>query len=123
MEFINTTPHALVIRLGDREQTIPTSDRNVRVEPSHDREGGEIGGIPFFTNVDTGKITDLYESDLQGDAIFLVSLPIILAAKANPGSIAHRLWEANRLFSPGTGPLDKPIRENGQIKAVTCLTR
>ncbi len=108
-KFINLTPHALVIRLGDRDIVVPASGQQARVASRAISAGTvtEVGGleVPLFRN-EYGNVEGLPEP--QTDTIYLVSAMVLGRVKGRQDVAA-----------PDTGPT--AIRDGGQVKAVVRL--
>lgn len=110
-------PHNLTIKLADGtiiayQPTIPggarvTSTPGTMSEVQATSPSGDSVMIPVAGATTWGETHNLPEP--QDDTIYVVSL---LVAQRNPRP---------DVFSPGTGPQDGAIRENGQIVAVTRL--
>lgn len=110
MKAINLTPHAITIRVGERDITIPPSGQVARVAVrSVERNSQVIDGVevPIVAN-EYGSVEGLPESKDEFDA-FIVSALVLGRCSGIRG-----------VYAPDTGPT--AIRdEKGQIKAVTRL--
>jgi hypothetical protein len=110
MNYVNLTPHPITIRFDDGfEFVIPASGKVCRVSST---PGSEIPDrpdhIPVYTSPIFGEVEGL--PDPSPGTIYIVSM--VAAARC--------VGRAD-VVSPGTGPHDGAIRENGQIVAVTRL--
>jgi hypothetical protein len=114
MKFVNLTPHPITIQrpYGDRltlEPALPPA----RVEPLPDEYEQWVDDICVVRRSPAGgRIVGL--PDEQPDTLYIVSLAVLSALHAS-GSTRQDV------VAPGTGPTDQPIREGGQIVAVTRL--
>jgi len=118
MKLINLTPHAIVLRdEAGKDHTIPPSGRVARVR-TIPGVPENVPGIPVPVHgADQFGAVDGLPEQPEPDALFIVSLAVGQAMAAT----AHPL--ARQCVRPGTGPADGPIRESGQIVAVTRLVR
>ena len=108
-KFINLTPHALNVQLGDTMIEIPASGAVARCAVNA-VDGSAVYGIPTVTNT-YGEVQGLPAlADMEHGAVYLVSALVL-------GRLGAEY--AGRVFAPDTGAT--AIRENGQIKAVTQL--
>lgn len=102
-EFVNLTPHEIVVRVGDKEIRIKPSGNIARCEVKQ-REWAYANGIPVV-KTEYGEITGLPQK--TGNHIYITS-----------SLVASRVPEREDVVSPDTGPT--AIRnEAGQIIAVT----
>jgi hypothetical protein len=107
MDFVNLTPHAIVVVNADGvTTTIAPSGVVARVSttPGHDLDPAQ--GIPLRGATKFGEVQNLPEPS-PGTA-FVVSAIVLAACKGRQD-----------VFGPDTGP--DAIREEGQIKAVRRL--
>jgi len=109
MNFVNLTPHAIVVRLQDgSDLTFPPSGKVARVDEAPNFINGEIGGVPVLARTVFTAVIDLPEPT-EGTA-FIVS-----------GLVAGVVYRPD-VFSPATGPKDEAIRnDKGHIIAVKFL--
>ena len=109
MNFVNLTPHAIVVRLQDgTDLTFPPSGKVARVdeEPAHNL--GDVDGIKILSRTSFWEVVDLPEP-VEGVA-YIVS-----------GLVAGQVYRPD-VFSPATGPKDGALRnDKGQIVAVVAL--
>lgn len=108
MKIINLTPHAITIRARGKETVIPPSGDVARVSSTP----GTVLDVdwlpcPVATAPVWGSVEGL--PDPQPGVLFLVS-----------GLVAAHV-SRHDVVSPGTGPNDGAIREDGKIVAVTRL--
>ena len=109
MDFINRTPHAIVIRTDNGDITLEPTGVVARVVTKEYTVGTVEGGIPIVKRI-FGEVQGI--DDLPDDAICIVSSLVLEAAKAKGVSY--------NLYAPDTGPT--AVRdEKGQIVAVTRL--
>jgi hypothetical protein len=107
MQLVNVTPHAIVIRRGDKEIVLPPSGTVARVEVEY-LPAGEVAGIPIVRSR-FGQIQGL-PGPREG-AVFVASTIVAQAAAA----LGRR-----DVVSPDTGPT--AVRdEQGRISAVLRL--
>lgn len=110
MKAINLTPHAITIRVGERDIIIPPSGTVARVAVvSADRNSQDINGtlVPVVAN-EYGQVEGLPENKDEFDACIVSAL------------VLGRCAGMRGIYAPDTGPT--AIRdEKGQIKAVTRL--
>ena len=105
MEFINLTPHTIVIKTETKEKKIDPSGTVARVAVE-EKEAGEIEGIPVIKR-GFKEVEGLPEP--KDGVVYLVS-SLVLSAVKGRGDV----------FAPDTG--NTAIRnEQGQIEAVTRL--
>jgi hypothetical protein len=111
MNFVNLTPHSIVLSLPDgSEINIPSSGEVARVAtlPAAPRQVEGVP-IPVVPSPAYGDVTGL-PAPVEGVA-FLVS-----------GLVLSRCGGRGDVFAPATGPADGAIRdERGQIRAVSRL--
>jgi len=109
MNFVNLTPHAIVVRLADgTDLTFPPSGKVARVDEMPTTVVGDLDGIPILSRTVFGQVVDLPEP-IEGTA-FIVS-----------GLVAGVVYRGD-VFSPATGPKDGAIRnDKGHIIAVVSL--
>ena len=109
MNFLNLTPHAIVVRLADgSDLTFPPSGKVARVDELPTTVIGEFDGITILSRTVFGKVIDLPDP-VEGTA-FIVS-----------GLVAGVVYRAD-VFSPATGPKDGAVRnDKGHIVAVVSL--
>lgn len=112
MQLVNLTPHSLKFVTLQGVIDIPQSGQLARVRTSATPQG-EVGGVPIFQS-SFGPVDGL--PDPQPGTVFIVSSLMQQALKANG-------IDRPDVLSPGTGPNDGAIRENGQIVAVTRLVK
>jgi hypothetical protein len=125
-DFVNLTPHAIAAGSGQYPHHYP-SEGVCRVETT----SGEVAAMavaefregmdcdlsdrwPIKATPDYGKIVGLPDYDPNKYTMYIVS-GIVAAAMRDKGIVRPDV------VTPGTGPNDNPIRENGQVKAVTCF--
>ncbi len=108
INIVNLMPHTLTILKDGQKIEIPSSGvARVATKP-----GVQFVDEPLlWTGTEFGQVEGL--PDPEGDNVYVVS--VLVAAKV--GGTRYDV------FSPGTGPNDGAIRENGQIVAVTRLVR
>lgn len=106
MNIINLCPHQISLAIGEERILFPPSGQVARVASI---PGGPVAGLPGdFPAISAptwGQVEGL--PDPAPDTIFIVSALVVSRA----------IGRAD-VFSPGTGPGDDPIRENGQVVAV-----
>lgn len=115
LEVVNLTPHAIVYQRDDGSRvTYAPSGQVARVSTV---QGAPVKtALPFkVLNAPVrGPIEGLPIMNYKCDKVYIVS-----------GMVADALRTSGNLrpdvFSPGTGPQDGAIRENGQVVAVTCF--
>ena len=108
----NLTPHPLVLLCVTGTQRVPQSGNIARVR--HEQVPlDSVDGIPVYTTA--YKDIEGLPEPVEGVTYIVSSL------------IQHALKQAgiNRpdVLSPGTGPNDSSVKENGRIVAVTRLVR
>jgi len=116
--FVNLTPHAITIRVGERDIVVPPSGQVARVAVrSVDRaplviaeNAGEFTHVPVVGN-EYGSVEGLPDPAPLAEAkVFIVSALVLGRVFGRSGDV----------FAPDTGPT--AVRdEKGQIKAVTRL--
>jgi hypothetical protein len=114
MTFTNLTPHPITIQrpYGDRLTLAPAMPP-ARVEPAPDVNEQWVDDICVVRRAPSGgRVVGL--PDEQPDTLYVVSLAVLSALHA-AGSTRQDV------VAPGTGPTDHPIREGGQVVAVTRL--
>ena len=109
MNFVNLTPHPIVVRLNDgSDLTFPPSGKVARVDELPTTTVGEVGGVKILSRTVFGEVIDLPEPT-EGVG-YIVS-----------GLVAGVVYRAD-VFAPATGPKDNAIRnEKGHIVAVVAL--
>jgi hypothetical protein len=113
IKIINLTPHAIVICYKNGEKTEIQSTGLVRVTTF---PGLPVGAI--YKDMDGLLYASPTYGEVEGlpprsrGTIYIVSTMVAQHCIGRPD-----------VFSPGTGPNDNPIRENGKIVAVTRLIR
>lgn len=112
MNLVNLTPHPLKFITLQGVIDLGQSGQIARVRTSAE-EAGNAAGIPVFVS-SFGTVEGLPAP--QPGTIYIVSSLVQQALRANGA-------DRPDVLSPGTGPNDSPIRENGQIVAVTRLVR
>lgn len=105
MNFVNLTPHAIVINNGT---TFEPSGNVARVSASFEKTG-EVYGIPTFKQV-FGEVENIPEP--TQDTIYIVSGMVL-------GAIKNR----NDVFAPSTGQGDTLRNDKGHIISVEGLTQ
>jgi len=110
MNFVNLTPHAVVLRRNDgNDLTIAPSGTVARVDTVPGTEVG-LAHVPIYSATSFGEVVGLPES--QPDTLYIVS-----------SLVAGRVQRPD-VVSPGTGPNDNAVRnDKGHIVAVTRLIR
>ncbi|MCS7317750.1 MAG: hypothetical protein NZZ41_05520 [Candidatus Dojkabacteria bacterium] len=112
--FVNLTPHDIVYQGVDGTRiTFPKSGKIAKIlnNNSSPKTFATVNGIPIVSRSNfEGSIDGL--PDPTPNTIYIVSAPVRAILEAR--GIVRR-----DVVSPGTGPEDEPIRENGQIVAVT----
>lgn len=126
--LINCMPHDLAIRMPDGSDVVfPASGTIARVGSV---AGHRIGGI-FYSAPTMGDVTNLpsprYHCAVCGGKMgedcassghdFMPELDTIVVS----AMVAQSCNGRSDVFSPGTGPNDGCIRENGNVVAVTRL--
>jgi len=109
MNFLNLTPHAIVVRMNDgTDLTFPPSGKVARVDELPTTIVGEIDGITILSRTVFGQVIDLPEPT-EGVG-YIVS-----------GLVAGVVYRSD-VFAPATGPKDGAVRnEKGHIVAVKSL--
>ena len=105
-EFINLTPHEIVVRGPNGDLRIPPSGQVARVA-SIEANAGTIGGVPAVTR----RFGEVENLPAPQEGVFLIVSSLVL------GAVSGR----DDVVAPDTGPT--AIRENGQIKAVTRFVK
>lgn len=113
MKITNLTPHTIVYQQADGTRVEYPSEGVARVSSTPSDFSVTSDGITIYGRDIVGKIVGLKTPD-PGECL-LVSA-VVGAAVAEQH--ATELW-SRRVIVPGTGPQDNPIRENGQVVAVT----
>jgi len=116
MKIVNLTPHPLHLINGEGVTTIipPATDRPV---PRVDNQPGkkmEDEFSPF------AGICEEYTGDTPGQVIDLPAPErgVVFIVSGMVGDCLNR-HDRPDVYVPGTGPKDNPVREKGQIVAVT----
>jgi hypothetical protein len=109
MNFLNLTPHPIVVRLNDgSDLTFPPSGKVARVDELPTQIVGDVNGIPIMARTVFGEVIDLPEP-VEGLG-YIVS-----------GLVAGAVSRAD-VFAPATGPKDGAVRnDKGHIVAVVAL--
>lgn len=108
VNFVNLTPHPIVVRLHDGDVTFPPSGKVARVDEMPTTVVGEMGGVKILSRTVFTAVINLPEP-VEGTA-FIVS-----------GLVAGAVSRAD-VFCPATGPKDGAIRnDKGHIIAVVAL--
>ena len=114
VKLINLTPHSIVLRNNDGEDTvIEPSGTIARVSNAPSLKFEQIEGIsvPVFAPDEMGEVENLPEP--EDETFYLVS-----------GMVGAACMGRDDVLVPGTGPQDGAIRnEKGHIVAVTRLKR
>jgi hypothetical protein len=108
--LVNLTPHALVLRVGETDLTLPPSGQVARVSVRQVADGSiltEAGEIPLYRS-EYGAVEGLPAH--EAGVVYLVS-----------GLVAGRCQDRPDVWGPDTGPT--AIREGGQVKAVIRLAK
>ena len=111
MELVNLTPHVIKVieTNGDTVEFQPSGQiARVASVPGTEQKSTSYPNLKFFSAPTWGEVEGLPAP--QGGKAYIVS-----------GLVAARCSHRADVFSPGTGPADEPVRENGQIVAVTRL--
>lgn len=111
MNIINLTPHIITLQLADgSRQDILASGTVARVATVPGQLLSSNCPVPVYSATRFGEVEGLPEP--LANTVYLVS-----------AMVAARMEGRGRtdVLSPGTGPQDGAIRENGQIVAVTRL--
>ena len=112
VNFVNLTPHAIVIKNGDINVTVQPSGMLARVTTS-ELDAGEVAGIPVIRRA-MGEVTlCLVRDQITTDTILLVSSMVLDAIPAD-----HEL--APFCFAPDTGTT-ATRNDKGHIVAVSRL--
>ena len=109
--FINLTPHAIVVRLQDGSDiTFPPSGMVARLDQTGaEIPMGKIEGVPILSRSNFGEIVGLPQYETEGVNYIVSSL------------VAAHIVRQD-VFSPATGPNDGAIRnDKGQIIAVVAF--
>jgi hypothetical protein len=117
MNFVNLTPHAIVVRRQDgSDLTIAPSGQVARVAETPGQPislGPDGAGVSIWTSPVAGEVQGL--PDPTADTVYIVSA-VVAAALAGRGR--------SDVLRPGTGPQDCAVRSaDGKIVAVTRLIR
>jgi hypothetical protein len=109
-KLVNLTPHAIVIRVGETDLTLPPSGQVARVAVRQVADGSlltEAGEIPLYRS-EYGAVENLPAP--EAGVVYVVS-----------GLVAGRCVERSDVWGPDTGPT--AVRENGQVRAVIRLAK
>ena len=108
--FINLTPHAIVIRQNDgTDITFPPSGMVARLDEHPSLLMGNIEGIPILSRTNFGEVIGLPQFVTEGVNYIVSSLVAAQVVRLD-------------VFSPATGPNDGAIRnDKGHIVAVVAL--
>lgn len=109
----NLTPHTIVYQRPDGTRVDLPSEGVARVSTTTSNVVVDLDGFSIHGADRTGAITGLPE--LAPGEYALVSAVVGAAVYDQYQS---QEW-ARRVIVPGTGPNDNPVRENGQVVAVT----
>jgi hypothetical protein len=110
VSLVNLTPHALVIRVGEVDVTIPPSGNVARVAVRQVAAGSiatDAGEVALYRS-EYGQVEGIPAQ--EPGVVYLVS-----------GLVASRCQEREDVWGPDTGPT--AVRENGQVKAVVRLAK
>lgn len=118
--FINLTPHAIVIIVGDETFTFPPSGAVARVTMVEQPE--TVGCFPGIRRkAGAVVVPDLaqFQVELGDGADPFVPYWLIVSSMVLDAAQRTNHYLVGRMCAPDTGPT--AIRENGQVKAVTRL--
>lgn len=108
--MLNLTPHAITLRTPHGDVTFPPSGQVARVSSISAETELVVAGVPVIRTT-YGPVQGL----VYGDDGLLV--PCLVS-----GMVLGRLPSGTlNAYAPATGPNDAPVRENGQVVAVTKL--
>ena len=107
VEFINLTPHPIIIYRGEEKIEIPPSGTIARVEVKQEKVG-ELDGIPVHKST-FGDVEGLPEP--KENTIYIVSTVVLQALKAKG-------IERKDLVAPDTTPSGAVRDEEGRIVGV-----
>ena len=109
MNFVNLTPHPIVVRMNDgTDLTFPPSGKVARVDELPTQIVGDLDGIKLLPRTVFGEVIDLPEP-VEGVG-YIVS-----------GLVAGVVYRAD-VFAPATGPKDGALRnDKGHIVTVVAL--
>ena len=130
----NLTPHPITLRDSSGADHVLPSEGRAQVTPAKRHSAADsVPGCPVPVEpAQLGGTLDGLPSDAaEGDLIVVSAVVAAALREIAPGLAGLRLdWSESheataRVYlactSPGTGPDDRPIRENGQVVAVTRL--
>ena len=108
--FINLTPHAIVVRLADgTDLTFPPSGQVARLDEHPSRQMGKIDGVTILSRTNFGEVIGLPQFVTEGVNYIVSSLVAAQVVRLD-------------VFSPATGPNDGALRnDKGHIVAVVAL--
>ena len=112
VNFVNLTPHAIVIKNGDINVTVQPSGMLARVTTS-ELDAGEVAGIPVIRRAMGEVSLVLVRDQITTDTILLVSSMVLDAIPAD-----HEL--APFCFAPDTGA-SATRNDKGHIISVSRL--
>lgn len=133
MAVHNLTPHPIVLRTKEGDVSIPSS--GVARVVAYARSGLPLAPagspVPVAEPQIGGKLQGLPADVEPGDLVVVSGVVAAAVRDMAPGLARLRLaWSPEQeaearvylaTVSPGTGPDDAPVREGGQVVAVTCL--
>jgi len=106
--LVNLTPHVINVKIGQSGTIGIEPSGSVARVTSTTSLVGEVNGVPVYSNA-WGEVEGIPAPETG--VTYIVSM--VVRERANRADVV----------SPGTGPNDGAVRENGQIVAVTRFIR
>lgn len=138
MAILNYTPHEITVICGSGTALSIPSDGRAVVASTPGAALAPIstigGSVQVYAPSTFGAIEGLPAAIDDGDVVVVSSIvgaaarerwDVLCAERGGPGHafLTNEERVLYALVTPGTGPLDNPVRTNGQVVAVTRLIR
>lgn len=128
--LVNLTPHEITFKCGNLFLSVPNAGTEIRVDATigeylveydatvEDRAvpvfGRDMMGEPYVSN---GEDLEEFVGTFPANILFVVSMVAGEAILEHFPDIAHRF------VTPGTGPKDEAIRDEGKKGKIVAVTR